>query len=154
MTSLIVAGGTHVTLKIPRGTPHMENNSQPYYMVFIIKTLPFQSRAVSTNKAADVHFSINYPHFPSIYTALHSHQPREVGQCAYGLGLPQRRRQASAVFCSGVQIFGKITNKRERATDKKVCSLQTFVLSEWAGGGANGEEKMEDFCIVSAGERR
>lgn len=49
----------------------MENNSQPYYIVFIIKISHFQSMAVSTNKVSKIHFSASYQHFWSVYTVPH-----------------------------------------------------------------------------------
>lgn len=116
----------------------MENNSQPYYMVFIIKTLPSSLEQFPLAKRLkSISQSINSPHFPSIYTALHSHWPREVGPRAFSVCLPQRRRQASAIFCSGIQIFGKITNKCERGRIRRSVHYRH---SFYPSGGGRGRE--------------
>lgn len=66
----------------------MENNSQPYYIIFIIKALHFQSIVVSTNKVSKILFSINYQHFQSIYAAVHLGTSRATQQpCEWALTL-------------------------------------------------------------------
>lgn len=69
----------------------------------------------STNKGSQVHFSVSYQHFQSVYTAIHlcTAPPHKLSVllCVF----PARGEGRETVFCTGRQIVGQIKNTSKRA---------------------------------------
>lgn len=105
----------------------MENNSQPYYIIFIIKTLHF-------HKGRTIHVPINDQHFQSIHSAMHlctggASQPA-CGPWHLLFVLPTEGdgRPGARVFAQVYTYLAKLGTNLRGLIGKKLFSLKIFVL--------------------------